>query len=197
MATLSLGNVRWYWWVIGILFLSSLGYGTVVVVKSTPPGQTFFSRLLMLTSTEEKRIASMEFAAGAALRNLISTLEAEGIRTFVGNTVRSPEDSARFVAEGKASAGLKHDWHTLGRAVDLYIFDPIAKKVDFTGQMLAQIRRMHEVAKSQGWESIAFNSDGSKHYLKGAKGPVWDAGHLQWTEGMSFEDAAATSTRNV
>lgn len=146
----------------------------------------------MLTSTEEKRIAAMAESAGAALRVLIATLEAEGIRTFVGNTVRSPEDSARYVAEGKASAGLKHDWHTIGRAVDLYIYDPATKTVDFTGQKLDSIRRMHEVAKSQGWTSIAFNPDGSKHYLQGEKGPVWDAGHLQWTEGLTFEQAAAS-----
>jgi len=175
---MTLPKLQWYWWVVGIILLSSGTYGTVKLVQ-------------YLTETEEKRINAMNARAGEALRKLISTLQAEGIRTFVGNTVRTKEDSDRFVAEGKASANLKHDWHTIGRAVDLYIFDPVAKKVDFTGQMIDQIRRMHVVAKQQGWTSIAFNPDGTKHYLKGAKGPVWDAGHLQWTDGMTFDAAVA------
>lgn len=176
-----LSNLKWYWWVIGLILLSGGTYGTVKLIS-------------YLTETEEKRINGMNARAGEALRKLIATLQAEGIRTFVGNTVRTKEDSDRFVAEGKASAGLKHDWHTIGRAVDLYIYDPTTKKVDFTGQMLDQIRRMHVVAKQQGWGSIAFNPDGTKHYLKGAKGPVWDAGHLQWTDGMTFDKAVEQFT---
>lgn len=165
------------WWGLAIALAIPVTYGTVKLVS-------------YLSETEEKRINAMFPSASQALRRLIDSLNSEGIRTFVGNTFRSTEESQRYVLEGKASAGLKHDWHTIGRAVDLYIYDAVAKKVDFTGQKLDQIRRMHEVAKQQGWTSIAFNPDGSKHYLKGAKGPVWDAGHLQWQEGMNFDNAA-------
>jgi hypothetical protein len=50
---------------------------------------------------------------------------------------------------------------------------------------------MHEIAKGYGLTSLAFNSDGTKRYIKTTKGQVWDAHHFEYREGQTFAQADA------
>lgn len=119
-----------------------------------------------------------------ALAELRRRLDAEGIRTFVGQTLRSIEYQRTLV--GKASDTLD-SWHLLGRAVDLYPYNPDTGQPDLPGKRIDLFRRMHDVAKTLGFEGIAFNADGSLRRLK--SGAV-DLGHLQFRDGMTFAQAA-------
>lgn len=169
------------WRAIGIALAIALllGGGAVAVVK--------------LSSNEKTRLEAMHPDAKVALQGLIAELAEMGVRTFVGSTRRTKAEAEKLKAEGKASANLKSDWHTIGRAVDLYVYHE--GKVDFNGKNLDHIKTMHSVAKKRGWRGIAFKEDGSKWMINSVKGPIWDAGHLEWRGGKDFAVAEIESRK--
>lgn len=135
---------------------------------------------VQLTTTEESRIAQLQPDVQAELRLLLSDLFAAGLPVEVGSTLRTSAKEKALIAAGKTSGSLKISWHQLGRAVDLYPLDENGT-ADRNGVHTELFRRMHEIAEARGWHGIAFNADGSKHYLTNSAGKlVWDGGHLQW-----------------
>jgi hypothetical protein len=74
----------------------------------------------------------------------------------------------------------------------MYIFDPDSNAFDMNGKRVDLYRRMHEIAVEEGWQGIAFHPDGSKRFIITSKGSVWDAGHLEYREGLSYSQAVAS-----
>jgi hypothetical protein len=55
------------------------------------------------------------------------------------------------------------------------------------GRRVEAFRKMHAIAaRIGGWRGIAFQPDGSKNYVKMNGRPVWDAGHLELRDGLTF-----------
>ncbi len=137
--------------------------------------------LAELTTSEAQRMEALEPETQSRLRDLILALGTDGIRVYVGQTIRTAAKEKALVAAGKTAATLTHSWHELGRAVDLYPIDPDTGKADYAGRRLDLFIAMHAKAKAMGFRGLAFQDDGvTKRYITNAKGkPIWDGGHLE------------------
>jgi hypothetical protein len=170
----------WHWLLIGIgVFALTLGGYTVAPLVEQA----------VSTVTEKIRLSGLIPSVQNAVAMLRSELDSIGIRTFVGSTLRSPEDTAKNIAEGKASATLKHSWHELGRAIDLYPYDPETGRPDLDGKRTDLFLEMHVRAPKYGFRGLAFDPSGNKRFLNTTRGKVWDGGHLEFPEGLTWEQA--------
>lgn len=138
--------------------------------------------LTLLSSSETARMDQLQDEPKQKLLELIGTLADQGIRVYVGQTLRTAAEEKSNVDKGVTSAGLQYSWHELGRAVDLYPVDPDTGKADYAVKRLDLYIAMHAAAKAAGWRGIAFEADGvTRHYLTNSKGKkIWDGGHLEW-----------------
>jgi hypothetical protein len=143
---------------------------------------TALDALALLTSSEADRMGKLEPTTREKLGELIGALADDGLRVFVGQTLRTAAAEKANVDAGKTAAGLVYSWHELGRAVDLYPVDPDTGKPDYAGRRVDLFAQMHAKAKLLGWRGIAFQADGvTKRTITNSKGkPVWDGGHLEW-----------------
>lgn len=137
--------------------------------------------LSLLTSSEAERMEQLEAETQSRLRDLIFALGAEGMRVYVGQTLRTAAQEKALIEAGRTSATLTHSWHELGRAVDLYPYDPDTGKPDRDGRRVDLFQRMHAKARELGFRGIAFEADGTtKKYITNKAGKkVWDGGHLE------------------
>jgi hypothetical protein len=137
--------------------------------------------LALLTTSETERMDQLEPETQSKLRDLIFALSAAGIRVRVGQTLRTAAQEKANIAAGLSSADLVHSWHELGRAVDLYPYDPDTGEPDMKGKRVDLFQQMHSIAKAQGWRGIAFQADGvTKRLIKNSKGKlIWDGGHIE------------------
>lgn len=137
--------------------------------------------------TESARLDGLTLRTREALQLLRARLARDGIPTYVGSTLRTPDGQSALVADGKSATN--RSWHLLGRAADLY---PIVDGTkDLAGKHVEIYRLMHQRAVEFGFRGLAFNADGTKRYITTSKGKVWDAGHLEFPEGMTWAQAAA------
>lgn len=138
--------------------------------------------LTLLTSSETSRMDGLQDEPKAKLLELIGVLADQGIRVYVGQTLRTAAQEKANVEAGKTAAGLKYSWHELGRAADVYPIDPDTGKADLAGKRVDLFRTMHAAAKAIGWRGIAFLDDGvTKRTITNSKGhAVWDGGHIEW-----------------
>lgn len=145
-----------------------------------------------LNPSEQARLEQLIPEAQTALVSLMARLRQLGIQTYVGSTRRNPAEQAAIVQRGNSAT--QHSWHLLGRAVDLYPRLPNGQP-DLNGSQLDAFRTMHAESKAFGWSGLAFNADGSKRLITTTKGgkqaKVWDGGHLQFTDGMTWAQAAS------
>lgn len=143
---------------------------------------TVLDALALLSSSEADRMAKLEPSTREALGELLEACAAEGLRLFIGQTLRTAAAEKANVDAGKTAAGLVYSWHELGRAVDAYPIDPDTGKADYAGRRVDLFQQMHRIAKGLGWRGIAFKDDGvTKRTIINSKGhPVWDGGHLEW-----------------
>lgn len=111
-----------------------------------------------------------------------------GLDTHVGSTIRTVTQQKSALASGHSATS--HSWHLLGRGVDLYPIVEASGKPDLAGSHIDLYKTMHMVAPKWGFRGLAFNPDGSKRYIHTAKGPVWDGGHLEFPENMTWAQAA-------
>ena len=127
-----------------------------------------------------------------ALDAAIAELAADGIRVHVGQTIRSSSDQLQLVAAG--ASGTTRSWHLLGRAADIYPYDPATGRLDMAGSNDALYRRMHAAFTRQGFKNLAYNPDGTRRYITttkdGKKRKIWDGGHVEFTGGMTWAQAA-------
>lgn len=127
-----------------------------------------------------------------ALAELRRRLKAKGIDTMVGSTKRTPAQQEGVVSDGTSAT--TRSWHVLGRAVDLYPYGPDGNP-DLDGRHVDRFRIMHTEAKALGFRGLAFNADGTKRYITTSKGKVWDGGHLEFPEGMTYAQAEAQAKK--
>jgi len=134
-----------------------------------------------LTTSEEDKIAALQQETQSKLRDLILALwDQDQLRVFVGQTKRTAAQEKANYEAGKTSAHLTHSWHELGRAVDLYPYNPDTGEPDLKGKRVDLFRVMHNRAKAMGFHGIAFNDDGSQKIIVNANGKkIWDGGHLE------------------
>lgn len=162
-------------WIVLIVLVLLLGGGVVAVKVAT-------------TQTEAQKLAALLPQVRAAFERLRSRLAAQGIRLLVGQTRRTADQQAAIYAAG--NSGTTKSWHLLGRAVDVYVYGPDGKP-DMDGRHVELYRKLHTEAAREGFRGLAFNADGSKRYITNAQGkPVWDAGHIEFPEGMTWAAAA-------
>jgi hypothetical protein len=137
--------------------------------------------LSLLTTSEAQRMEQLEPETHSRLRDLILALGAEGMRVYVGQTIRTAAQEKALIEAGRTSATLVHSWHELGRAVDLYPYDPNTGKPDTNGRRVDLFQQMHRKARELGFRGIAFEADGvTKKYIKNNAGKlVWDGGHIE------------------
>jgi hypothetical protein len=156
---------------------------------------TTIDKLTLITSNETSRMDQLQPEVQAKLLQLIGVLSDQGIRVYVGQTLRTAAQEKANVDNGKTAAGLQYSWHELGRAVDLYPIDPDTGKADLAAKRIDLFQQMHAAAKTIGWRGIAFEADGvTKKIIKNSKGHgVWDGGHLEWRSPHATILAAITA----
>lgn len=153
-------------------------------------GDEIGDALVLLTSSEESRLQQLEPETQAQVRALIQTL-ANGVddgtgtgvlttvQIHVGQTLRTTAQEKQAISSGH-SAVKTHSWHELGRAADLYPINPDTGSPDLSGTRNDLFYLMQTTAESMGFRQLAYNSDGSRRYINGANGPIWDGGHVEW-----------------
>src|SRR6185295_3380103 len=72
-----------------------------------------------LTPSELARLQRLIPEARERVWRVIEDMAARGFDVYVGQTSRTADEVAKAATEGRASIGMKHDWHELGRAADL------------------------------------------------------------------------------
>lgn len=168
-------------WTVGGLAAATAGYAWWTRNRAGSLIDKLGDSINMLTSTDEARLSQLQPDAQAAFRNLLGVLEADGIRVKVGTTLRTAAAEKSAIETGHTSSTLKVSWHQLGRAADLYPYDPATGAPDLDGKNTALFWRMHQLAADLGFRGIAFNADGTRRYITNAKGEkIWDGGHLEW-----------------
>lgn len=141
---------------------------------------------LVETVGEKRKLDLLLPHVRSAVETIRARLAARGIKTIVGSTRRTDAEQAALVAKG--SSATQNSWHELGRAVDLY---PVGEAGGIARDSeVALYRAMVDEAKKVGGESLAFNADGSKRLISTSAGKIWDAGHLQFRDGMTWAQAA-------
>jgi len=141
-----------------------------------------------LTKSESQRMSMLLPQVQRALQDTINDLASQGISVLVGQTSRTPAQVQANLAKGVSAT--PHSWHLLNRAADVYPIDPAMGQPDMNGRNVDLFRTMHATAAKYGFTNIAFNSDGSKRLITTSKGKIWDGGHMQFTEGLSWNDAS-------
>lgn len=159
-------------------------------------GTVGVKKLVKATSSKEAgRLAGLLPHVRDKLQELRRRLEAQGIPTLVGQTIRDADEQAAIVVKGASTT--QQSWHRLGRAVDLY---PIVNgEPDLDGKHTEVFRTMAKEAVKLGFQTLAFHtSDWSVRYLVRSNGTkFWDGGHLQWTDGLTWSAAASDYSKRT
>lgn len=166
--------------VFALVALVLVGGGVAVVMRK-------------ISETEASRRALLEPDVRDAVDRIRADAAAEGIETMIGSTRRTEDEQAAKVAAGLSAT--KNSWHTVGRALELYVMraiaaptakDPKATKLsaDVDGKEVAKYRRLHEIAKRHGGRGIPngqpFNAAGEKAYITVNGKAVWDVAHIEF-----------------
>ena len=146
---------------------------------------------LSVGASEEKKLSGLLPHVRARVEDLLRAMAARGYRVLVGSTLRSDAEQAKIVASGNSATS--NSWHLVGRAVDLYPYGPDGKP-DMDGRHVELYRILHQESARLGFSNLAFNADGSIRKIKTTKNgkqiEVWDAGHVEFREGLTWAKAA-------
>jgi hypothetical protein len=165
-----------FWAVSGGAYAFGISDDSLVGYAINTVGDTIQS----FTSTAEGRLEKLEPETQNLVRQVIADLNNQGYQVTVGETLRTVAAEKADVAAGKSSASQVYSWHNIGRAVDLYMVDPTTGQTDYNGANDSLYQALAATAQSYGFRSLAYNSDGTRHYLNTVKGPVWDGGHIEY-----------------
>lgn len=166
--------------VIGVYLVRRDGQGDL--------GDEVGDALVTLTSSDESRLQQLEPDTQANVRQLIQLLAngyqgADGTFTrmdiHVGQTLRTQAQEKQAIDSGH-SAIKTHSWHESGRAADLYPINPDTGRPDLDGVRDDLFFAMQSAAQSLGFQQLAYNADGSRRYINGTHGAIWDGGHIEW-----------------
>jgi hypothetical protein len=105
-----------------------------------------------------------------------------GMKLLRGRTRASIAEGRKNYENGVSSIKSGISWHTLGRAIDVYPYDPKTGKPDMMGRNQALFRKLHQEWFKLGGYGLAYlpYPNGPIRRLKGKKGAYWDGGHLEW-----------------
>jgi hypothetical protein len=147
----------------GLVGLGALGAVTY--------GPTFVATLKELQLEPETRERYLQ---------LKSILAGRGISLYTGSTRRTPAEQQKALDSGNSATSIS--WHMTGRAVDAYPIDPATGQPDLKAKRPDLFRIMHQVWASLGGQGLAYlpYPDGPNRIITGAKGRIWDGGHLEW-----------------
>jgi hypothetical protein len=136
-----------------------------------------------LTPGELARMQRLIPEARERIWRVIESMAARGFDVYVGQTSRTAEEVAAAAAAGRASVGMKHDWHQINRAADLRRRKP-AGGVNFDQGPASEPfwRALYEEATKHELRSLAYRDDGSKLIIHAAHGDIWDSGHVEWRQ---------------
>lgn len=172
------------WWLV-LIVVALLVVGGAAVLRK-------------ISETEAGRLAKLRPEVRAAWERLRADAAAEGIQLYVISTARSEAEQAAEVTAG--TSGTDDSWHELRRAIDFQVQwrDPLDGKLkaDHKAIEVARYRRVHELSKRHGFRGIPkgspFDAQGNPAYITNRAGKkIWDVYHLEWTEGLTFAQAAA------
>jgi hypothetical protein len=138
------------------------------------------------TAKETARLDALEPSVGSRVRQLRANLLLKGIRTTVGQTVRSDEEQENLPDTATAT---NDSWHEVARAIDLYPHRPgqAWDKGDW-----ADYVAMYTEAAKLGARQIGMNADGTKRFITNRAGTkTWDGGHLEFRDGLTYAQAKA------
>lgn len=115
------------------------------------------------------------------VERVIQKMKDRGFDIYVGGTRRTKAEELAARASGHSGQNQTSSWHMLGRAADLRLraagggasFDQSEASEPFW-------RALYEEATALGLRSLAYRPDGSKFIIQGARGPLWDSGHVEW-----------------
>lgn len=182
---LTAGVLVWYFWDT----LKAIFAGGDVIEDTAAEDE--IAKDIPLTKSETQRMAQLLPHVNRALQSTINDLAGQGIRVLVGQTSRTQAQEQANITKG-VSATTK-SWHLLNRAADVYPIDPATGDPDMNGHNVELFRTMHTIAAKYGFTNIAFNSNGSKRMITTSKGKIWDGGHMQFTDGMTWDEASKES----
>lgn len=183
------------WLVLGLL---SLGVAAALLGRSVAKRaaaapdiasealKEFMARKPMtpFTKGETLRLGRLQPRAKDLILALRARLNARGLDFFLGSTVRTAEEQAEKVAQGRSAT--KRSWHRPARAADLYMFDPKTGALDMKGRNKTIYGAMHDEAATLGFRVLGFKE------LQTASGKTFsDPYHVELREGLSFDDALA------
>lgn len=172
--------LTWKKWLALAALVIILSAGTWWGVTGINPAKKAVDLGVLALTGEDARIARLEQSTQDALRAMLAAANAAGLHVYVGQTLRTKAEEQAAIDSGH-SAVTTHSWHEIGRAVDCYPIDPDTGHADLDGVRLDLFRQMVGFATDQGFTSLAFNADGSKHLLHTATGhTIWDGGHLEF-----------------
>ncbi len=135
---------------------------------------------VVLTTSEEMRLQRLEPETQQKVRDLLATLQSQGMTVYVGQTFRSPADEQAAIDSGH-SAVKTHSWHESGRAVDLYPVDPDTHSADLNGVRDDLFIQMQQAAVAMGFHQIAYDNNWQRVYHTNSAGKkFWDGGHVEW-----------------
>jgi hypothetical protein len=150
--------------------------------------------------TRRARLLPQVRAAFDALRAELSAVH--GIELVLVSTRRTEDEQAAKVAAGLSATN--NSWHLLGRALDVQTARPNAAGKfisDPDGKDVASYKTLHQVASRHGFRGVPqgspFDSKGSKAYIETKNGKVWDVGHLEFPQGMTFAQAKAAADKGL
>lgn len=105
-----------------------------------------------------------------------------GMKLLRGRTRASIAEGRKNYEAGVSSIKSGISWHTLGRAIDVYPYDPATGKPDMMGKRQDLFRKIHQEWFKLGGFGLAYSPypNGPIRRLRGKKGAYWDGGHLEY-----------------
>lgn len=131
-----------------------------------------------MTDRERSLLEKLEPSTRAAYMLYRAGLAASGIQARAIVTHRSRADQEAKHAAGRSAN--KVGWHELDRAVDEQLLNPATGAWDDQALAVPMWRARARIAEQHGFRQLGFNQDGTKRYIKGPKGPIWDPYHIEY-----------------
>lgn len=142
--------------------------------------------LLKWRATEGAKIEALAPSVRAHARRWLDRARAEGLPVVVTNTIRTPEEQAEKLQQGRSATGAP-GWHAFGRALDFAVVSPRTGAVEFDvdqPEVHAIYARAGQIAEQVGFRWLGFK------VLKIGDGRTFtDPYHIEWRDGMTVAEA--------
>lgn len=154
-----------------------------VLIIALVAALSFGGLKLYETAREKLRLDALLPDVAKSVRAIRQELADKGIKTLVGQTFRTSAEQAGEVEEG--SSATERSWHRVRRAIDLY---PYREGQAWDKGSWEDYQLMYQIASKYGGTNIG-ETNGEKRYITTSAGKIWDGGHLQFTGGLTWDQA--------